>query len=554
VPVSLRNDLRVRLVSTRTALRDRNLSRLMLSWGAWVTTDWAFLITVSVMALEVGGPAAVGLAGAVRVLPSALLGPVVAPLADRLPRPLVLMSVQGTWCVISLVMAWFAVAGFGLTALLIVVGIGSVVSSIYKTCIQALLPQLASDAGRLIVANSAFASLEAAGTVLGPALCGLLLLVAGPPVVFVVLAVVFAVGAVSGGTIRTPFQPARAAAGGGAAWRGMLVGFSLLGRRSTATVVAVIMGQTAMRGLINVFVILVATSVPGGDESLAGPLFAAMGVGGLIGSFVGLGNGGGRGGIRWFALGITLWGLPVAVIGLWTSSTVAWVALAVVGFGNAFTDIFGYSLLNRLFPDHLSGRAWGAFNSLGAGSVALGSAAAPLLVAAVGLSPAMIIVGLVLAAAPWLAWSGLRSAEASASARSEDFELFREVEVFAPLSLIAIERLATAATVVEVDAETTVVRQGDLGRDFYVVAEGELSVRQGDRELRRLGPRASFGEIALIDAVPRTASVVAVGPSRLLSLDSESFIAAVTGHRSSDELVRRTVDQHLAGDRERDEA
>ena len=538
--MSLRDDLRVRLVSTRTALRDRNLARLMLSWGAWVSTDWAFLITVSVMALKVGGPAAVGLAGAVRVLPSALLGSVLAPLADRLPRPLVLMTVQGMWCLISLVMVWFAVADFGLTALLILVGLGAVLSSIYKTCVQALLPQLAQDASRVIVANSAFASLEAAGTVFGPALCGLLLLVAGPPVVFVVLAVLFAVGAVSGGTIRTPFQPARVAAGAGAAWRGMLSGFRLLGRPGTVTVISVIMGQTAMRGLVNVFVILVATSVPGGDESLAGPLFAAMGVGGLIGSFVGLGSGGGRGGIRWFALGI--------------SSTVAWVALAVVGFGNAFTDIFGLSLLNRLFPDHLSGRAWGAFNSLGSATIALGSAAAPLLVALVGLSPAMIIVGLALAAAPWLAWSGLCFAEASASAPSEHIELFREVEVFAPLSLIAIERLATAATVVDVDAETTVVRQGDLGREFYVVAEGEVSVRQDGRELRRLGPRASFGEIALIDAVPRTASVVAEQPSRLLSLDSESFIAAVTGHRSSDELVRRTVDQHLAGDRERDEA
>jgi len=59
----------------------------MLSWGSWVTTDWAFLITVSVMALEVGGPAAVGLAGAVRVLPSALLGTLLSPLADHLPRP-----------------------------------------------------------------------------------------------------------------------------------------------------------------------------------------------------------------------------------------------------------------------------------------------------------------------------------------------------------------------------------------------------------------------------------------------------------------------------------
>ena len=86
------------------------MARLMFSWGAWVTTDWAFLITVSVMALELGGPAAVGLVGAVRVLPSALLSGVIAGLSDRLPRPVLLAFVHGSWCVIALMMAWFAVA------------------------------------------------------------------------------------------------------------------------------------------------------------------------------------------------------------------------------------------------------------------------------------------------------------------------------------------------------------------------------------------------------------------------------------------------------------
>ena len=62
------SDLSVRLATARAALADRNLARLLVAWGGWVVGDTAFLITVSVMALETGGPAAVGLVGAIRVL------------------------------------------------------------------------------------------------------------------------------------------------------------------------------------------------------------------------------------------------------------------------------------------------------------------------------------------------------------------------------------------------------------------------------------------------------------------------------------------------------
>lgn len=54
-------------------LRNRHLTLLLVAWGVWVTTDWALLVTVSLVALDLDGPAAVGLVGAVRVLPSAVL-------------------------------------------------------------------------------------------------------------------------------------------------------------------------------------------------------------------------------------------------------------------------------------------------------------------------------------------------------------------------------------------------------------------------------------------------------------------------------------------------
>lgn len=534
------------------ALADRNLACLLITWGLWVITDWAFLITVSVMALDIGGPTAVGLVGAIRVLPAAALAPVLSGLSDRLPRPALLCAVNVIWAIIALLLAWFALAEVALPPLLIMIAVGSAASALLKPCLQALLPQLVENPGQLIVANTAYSTTEGLGTVLGPALAGVLLASSGPAVVFAILAVLYGGAAVSGRLIRTPFQPPRTSATGRRqAWLAPLQGFRVLASPGSRVVVALFMLQTGMRGLLNVFVILVATSGPGGSEARAGTLFAALGVGGVFGAILGLGLGGSRRGVGWFAAGITLWGLPVVIIGLWPQPEVAWIALGAVGFGNALADIFGYSLLNRLFPDHRAGRAWGAFHTGSAGVVAIGSVAAPLLVSAFGLSWAMVVTGAVLTLAPVLVWTRLQAVEGYASGRAADLELLRRLAIFEPMSLIGLERLARAAKESTVDSGHVVVRQGELAREFFVVADGEVSVWRDDREVRRLGPAESFGEIALLAAGTRTATVIAEQPTRLLAVDSDAFIGAVTGHRPTDDLARTTVDDLLAADSER---
>ena len=543
--------LRERLRGTRQALRHRDLARLLVVWGVWITTDWALLITVSLLALDASGPAAVGLVGAVRVLPAALLSAPASVLTDRWSRSRLLAVVYTGSAVLAGLLVWCAVVDAGLPALLVVVAAGSALSAAVRPTLQAMVPTLVTSPADLVAANAGFATLEALGTVVGPGLCAALLGVLGPPGVLGVLVVLLGAAAVVAATIRTPFVPARRAPGSTrGAWLAPLLGFRVLARPGLRLAVGLFLGQTVMRGLLNVFVVLVATSVVGGSEALAGRLFIALGVGGLVGAVVAMGLGPRRGS-RWIALGIVLWGLPVVAIGIWPQAGPASAALALVGFGNALLDVSGYTLVNRLVPDHLAGRAWGAFNALAAGVIALGSLVAPPLVAALGLGGAMVLTGAVLALSPVLTWRRLSRLDTLAGGRTEDVELLRQVPLFAALSLVGVERLARSARPADVGPGTVVVRQGEHAADYYVVSTGEVAVSRDGREVRHLGPGDAFGEIALLEPGPRTATVTAVTQTRLLVLDREGFVAAVTGHRPTDALARERVAALHDADEER---
>ena len=548
-PVS---DLGLKLSSAREALHNRNLALLLVVWCVWVTTDWALLITVSLLALDLNGPAAVGIIGAVRVLPAAVLTGPMSLLTDRWSRARLLAVVYVGWAALAALLAWCAASGAPLGALLAVVGVGAALASVVRPTLQAMVPTLVATPSQLITANSAYATIEGLGTVLGPALCAATLAVIDPAGVFVVVAALFAVAALAAVAIRTPYQPAvQEVATGGRDWLAPFRGFAVIFGRDVGLTSALVLAQTTMRGLLNVFVVLAAASLSVDSEALTGSAFVAMGIGGLVGAFVAAGLAGSRHSARWMAVGVTMWGLPVVVVGLWTGPSTILAMLALIGLGNAVLDVFGYSLLNRMFPDHLAGRAWGAFHAGSAAAVALGSVLAPVLVSALGLTGAMVLTGAVLAASPWAVWPWFRRVDARAAGRVEDVELMRRVPTLAPMSLIGLERLARAATPVTVAAGETVVHEGEPADCFYVVAEGSLSVTQTGSPVRHLGPATCFGEVGLLERAPRSATVVADLESRLLRLDGPGFVAAVTGHRPTDDAVRRTVAAYLTEDQER---
>ncbi len=76
-----------------------------------------------------------------------------------------------------------------------------------------------------------------------------------------------------------------------------------------------------------------------------------------------------------------------------------------------------------------------------------------------------------------------------------------------------------------VESGAELIREGEPGTEFYVVVEGEIEVRRGAKRVARLGAGSFVGEIALLSRSPRTATVVAMTPLRVLAIEGKSFVA-----------------------------
>ena len=143
------------------------------------------------------------------------------------------------------------------------------------------------------------------------------------------------------------------------------------------------------------------------------------------------------------------------------------------------------------------------------------------------------------------AWPTMRRLDDAAVARPREVSLLRSIPMFAPLGVPAIEQLAAAMVPVHAHTGSAVVRQGDPGDHFYIITGGRVAVSIDGRQVREEGPGESFGEIALLRNVPRTATVVALESTQLISLDRTTFLEAVTGLPASAAAAEATVARHL---------
>jgi MFS family permease len=335
----------------------------------------------------------------------------------------------------------------------------------------------------------------------------------------------------------------------------VVAGFVTIGRDRRLVLVAVLgIAQTVTRGCLTVLAVVLALDLLDlGDPGVA-TLNAAVGAGGVLGSFAAfaLTRRGGLG--TWFGVGIALFGAPLVLVGVLPSTVSAVLMLALVGVGNALIDVCAFTMLARLTDEAVLARMFAGFEALLTLGVAVGGVAAPLVVSLLGPRGALVVVGLLTPVVVLASVPALRRLDAELRTQDGEVEVLRRVPMLAALPAATIGQLASAVRHVRLAPGEDAVAEGDHGDEFFVVVDGRAEVLQHGVVINGLGPGDSFGEVALLEDTPRTATVRAGddGPLVLASLSRQAFLTAVTGYPASATLGSDFVAGVRRRDAERD--
>ena len=530
-----------RLAALRELWANPGLRRAELAWGGFHTAEWASLVALAVVAFAADGAGAVGLVLFARMVPSALVAPLVAVAGDRAPRERILLAAHLVRAVACLGAALALLLDTQALVVYVFAVLAAVPLAAHRPCHLALAPLLARTPRELAASNVAALTFESAAVLCGPVLAAILLAVWGPAAVFGACAVLSAGSFVLIGGVR-PARVERVGVAAGTIARELREGVAAVAsNRPVRLVVGLFGSQALVRGVLGVLLVVIAIDLLGLGEPGVGILTAAFGVGGLIGAVAGIGLVG-RGGLgRPFQLALAGWGLPLALIGLWPDTVVAVACLAFSGFANSLLDVSGFTSMQEHTDDRVIGRVFGLFELVVIGAVALGSLLGPLGIDLIGTRGTLAAAGCLLVALALLCHAPLGRLDEGTDVRGADVELLQRTSIFGPLPYVTLRRLAASLGEHHALDGEAIVTQGEPGELVYVIAAGRVLVSRDGRTIRELGSGDVFGELALMLDVPRTATVTALQPVRLRTLAREPFLAAVTGNQLSNEALRRLI-------------
>jgi MFS family permease len=522
-----------------------NLRRVEVSWAGTVCAYWIFIVTLGLYAYQHGGAAAVGLVGLLRVLPSVVAAPFGAVLGDRYRRERVVVAINVAR---SLTIAAAAAAAFLGAPAGVIYALASVMGllqSVFRPTQSALLPVLARSPKERTAANLVLTTIESVGIFAGPAIGGVLIAVAATETVFAVTAAVFLAAALV--LVRVSLErTAQTHAPKASFLKEALAGFGTVAHDVRLRLIIGLYGmQTLVAGAANVLIVVLALETLDIGKAGIGFLTSAIGVGGLLGGIAALGLVARPRLATAFGLGLVVAGLPFAFVALIPHTATALVALALMGLGTAVVDVAGVTLLQRMTPDDVLTRVMGVVQSVFVGTLGLGAILAPALIDAIGDRWTLVAVGTPIALAAVLAWPRLRGLDRELAAAPAHVGLLRAIPIFSPLPAAIVEQLARDAQPRNASAGERIVTEGERGDDFYVILRGHVEVSADGQPKQSLHEGDSFGEIALLRDVPRTATVTASSTVDLLAIERDIFLAAVTGHPDSEAAAHAVVAARL---------
>ncbi|HQZ33414.1 MAG TPA: cyclic nucleotide-binding domain-containing protein [Ilumatobacteraceae bacterium] len=503
-----------------------------------VIGEWALWVAILVYAYGAGGSKLAGITSAGLLIPASVVAPFAGRAADgaRPDRVLFLVYVAQTASLASA--ALLAMAGAPPWAVIVAVGVAVTGVTFIRPSIAVVVPGLVVSPGDLVAANLLTGNADSFSVLAGPLLASALLVADGPALVFAACAAVNAVG-----VLLTFRLGDRSGVGPGAvastrvthARRSRLMDAmrTMAQQRGTLPLLAVLGGQYALVGALDLLVVDLAFTVLGLGDAGPGVLSALVGVGAVLGGAASVVIVGRR---QLSIVMIACLGAIAAAMATLGASPVLWTTalmLPVAGTGRSLLDVSGRMLLQRCAPQDALASVFAILEVLSGAGMLCGSVMVQVLIAHGGSRAALFGVAIFFVLVIAVTAPGLRRVEEHADAPVVQIRLLRATRLFGALPGPVLESLARGSEMIDFGSSTTIVRQGEPGDDYFVIAGGMVDVHVDGVRVRSIGRPAGFGEIALLADLPRTATVTTAEPTSVLAIERSQFLAAVTGHDES---------------------
>lgn len=545
-----------RVAVFRTASADRDARRLLGSNLAFALTEHSTWVAITVFAFERGGVREAGAAAVAQLVPAAILAPVAGAITDRNGRA---RSLAAGSTLLALALAATAAAMLG-DAPAIVVYTGGVIVSVLLTfgrpAFSSLAPTICRRPDVLVALNVMLGLLENVGLLIGPLLAGVVLVAAEPGVVFVIAAGLMFTSATAalGIRVESSTDDGLSMSPHDTPLAEFTMGVQVLREeRSPRLILALLSSLVVLDGMLDIAFAVIAVDILDRGPGTVGVLAASVGVGSMVGAGISAGLVERRRLSTPLLVGVVVAGLAIGGAGLSRSYVVTLALLAVSGVGSAVVELAGRSLLQGLTPDDTLARVFAIAESLTMAALAVGGGVYTVVATALGPDTALLIGGLaVVGVAGVLARSVIATDRNRPVVDRQRLDRVRAVHHLALLPAHSLEQLAANSLIQHFSAGQPIVTIGDPGRDFFVIDDGSVEVVRSDDTTVLLSEGESFGEIALLRNIPRTATVRA-GPAGVttLAIDGSAFLSAVTGRIRSLSEAERTSERLLADDRQR---
>jgi predicted MFS family arabinose efflux permease len=424
----------------------------------------------------------------------------------------------------------------------------SMVSTANQPARAALIPALSRVPSEASSANAVVSSLDNAGFLVGAGAGGVMVAATSTQAVVAACALAYLVSLLMIGALPSDARPTSRRAKLGLAHE-IATGFQTVSAEHQLRLLVLLLASLSVTGgLANVLVVVTAISLLHAGAAGVGYLSAAYGAGGVLAGIAAIALLERSIPVAAVLVGACALCLPLVLVGIVPVPATALIAWAAVGLGYALVKGTALTLLQRLTEDRVLSRVLGVLETTFVAGIGIGAIVAPALVSAIGTKGALIASGVFLPLIAILSRRSLRNLEAGAPVPGQNFELLRANPIFAPMPIGASESLTRALREISLATGQVVIRQGDAGDLWFLIAGGEVEVVKDGVFQTRLGKGEGFGEIALLRDVPRTATVTTVAPTRLLALDRDRFLTAVTGLRESHDVAQDIATHYLNSD------